>query len=113
MTTRIPRAHNHWHLALARYSSDHEPGGLPDLPRSTDLWIATPPFPPDWSTAGLRHFAQAEDPRSRIARRLAVEVGTSSAWDLIREAQADSFQVVAVENVIETSVWLISQTSGE
>ncbi|WP_037620188.1 hypothetical protein [Streptomyces aureus] len=109
MTTRIPPAHNHWPLALARYSGDPEPLGLPDRHRPMPLLWASP----TWSTSGVRHFAQADDPRSRIARRLAVELGTSSAWDLIREAQTGSFQVGTVENVIETAVWLTSQTYGE
>ncbi|MGW1880794.1 hypothetical protein [Streptomyces sp. NPDC001975] len=113
MTTRIPPAHNHWPLALARYLRDPEPLGLRDHHRPMPLLWASPPCPPVRSTSGLRPFAQADDPRSRIARRLAVELGTSSAWDLIREAQTGSFQVVTVESVIETAVWLTSQTYGE
>ncbi|MEU5637881.1 hypothetical protein ACH47C_41615 [Streptomyces rishiriensis] len=113
MTTRIPRALNHWPLALARYSGDPGPLGLPDHHRPVSLLWVSPPCPPVRSTSGLRHFVQADDPRSRIARRLAVELGTSSAWDLIREAQTGSFQVVTVESVIETAVWLTSQTYGE
>ncbi|MCT9075259.1 hypothetical protein [Streptomyces fulvoviolaceus] len=113
MTTRIPPAHNHWALALARHSRDPEPVGLPDRLRPMPLLWASPPCPPTWSTSGLRHSAQAEDPRSRIARRLAVELGTSSTWDLIHEAQTGRFQVVTVENVIETAVWLTYQSYGE
>lgn len=115
MTDRIPWAHNHWLLALARYgySSAPAPLGLPDHHRPMPSPWASPPCPPIRSTSGLRHSAQAEDPRSRIARRLAVELGTSSTWDLIRETQTGRLQVATVENVIETAVWLTSQTYGE
>ncbi|MDX2514585.1 hypothetical protein [Streptomyces stelliscabiei] len=113
MADRIPPAHNHWPLALARYSSDPEPLELPDHHRPMPLLWASPPCPPTRSTSGLRNSARAEDPRSRIARRLAVELGTSSTWDLIREAQTSRLQVVTVENVIETAVWLTSHVYGE
>ncbi|CAM5362602.1 hypothetical protein [Streptomyces viridochromogenes] len=113
MTTRIPPAHNHWHLALARHSGEPEPPRLPDRHRPMPLLWAPPPCPPVWSTSGVRHFAQAEDSRSRIASHLAVGLAASSAWDLIREAQTDGFQVGAVENVIEAAVWLTPQTHGE
>ncbi|MEU9168583.1 hypothetical protein AB0D34_12430 [Streptomyces sp. NPDC048420] len=113
MTTRIPRAHNHWHLALTGHTSTTEPARLPDhIERMPLLW-ASPPWLASWSTAGLRLSSQAEDPRTRVARLVAAELGAASTWDLIREAQARTFEVVTVENVIETAVWLTSQNRGE
>ena len=114
MTTRIPLAHNHWPLALAAYyTSDPEPARLPDHIQTMPLLWASPPWATTWSSAGRRHSPQAEDPRARIARLLAAELGASSTWDLIREAETPSFEVVTVETVIETAVWLTSQTRGK
>ncbi|MFE9882596.1 hypothetical protein [Streptomyces sp. NPDC005784] len=114
MTTRIPRAHNHWPLALSgHYTSDPEPARLPDHIQTTPLLWASPPCPPTLSTAGQRPSPQAEDPRSRIARLLAVELSTSSTWDLIREAETRNFEVITVENVIDTAVWFSCQTRSE
>ncbi|MFD0440618.1 hypothetical protein [Streptomyces chartreusis] len=103
MTTRIPPAANHWHLALA---------GSHAITAEQLLW-ASPPCPPTFSPADLRLSPQVEDPRSRISRRLAAELGASSTWELIREADTRTFQVATVENVIETAIWLTSQTRSE
>ncbi|MEU6357756.1 hypothetical protein ABZ896_52140 [Streptomyces sp. NPDC047072] len=113
MTTRIPRAHNHWHLALTGYTRPTEPAQLPDRIEAVPLLWASPPWLATWSTAGPRLSAQAEDPRTRVARLVEAELGAASAWDLIREARSRTFELVAVENVIETAVWLTSQNRSE
>ncbi|MDQ1019977.1 hypothetical protein [Streptomyces afghaniensis] len=113
MTPRIPPAPNHWHLALTGYTSDPEPATLPDHLQTAPLLWASPPWLTSWSPAGRRPAFRAENPRMRIARLLADELGTRSTHDLIRAAEARDFQVVEVENVIETAIWLTSRTVGK
>ncbi|MDQ0765653.1 hypothetical protein [Streptomyces canus] len=112
MTPRIPPAPNHWRRALTGYTSGPEPATLPDHLQTAPLLWASPPWLPSWNPAGRRPAFSAEDPRLRITRLLAAELGTRSAYDLIRAAETRSFQVVTVENVIETAVWLTSRTVG-
>ncbi|WP_405542720.1 hypothetical protein OG478_13585 [Streptomyces phaeochromogenes] len=114
MTTRIPPAHNHLRLALSGYyTRAPEPARLPGHLQTTPLLWASPHCPPILSTSGRRPYAQAEDPRPRIADLLRTELGDSSAWDLIRQAEPRDFELITVENVIETAVWLSSQNRGE
>ncbi|MFI6803867.1 hypothetical protein ACIBO6_02430 [Streptomyces luteogriseus] len=113
MTPRIAPAPNHWHLALTDYTSDPEAAMLPDQLQTVPLLWASPPWLTSWSPAGRRPAFKAEDPRLRIARLLAAELGIRSTHDLIRAAEARDFQVVEVENVIETAVWLTSRTVGK
>ncbi|MEV0937675.1 hypothetical protein ACIBMX_10640 [Streptomyces phaeochromogenes] len=113
MTTRIPPAHIHWSLAISGYyTRAPEPARLPGHLQTTLLW-ASPPCPPILSTSGRRLSSPAEDPRPRIADLLTTELGDSSAWELIRRAEPRGFEVITVENVIETAVWLSSQNRGE
>ncbi|MEU6379614.1 hypothetical protein [Streptomyces sp. NPDC046909] len=44
---------------------------------------------------------------------MAAELGAASTWDLIREARSRTFELVAVEDVIETAVWLTSQNRSK
>jgi hypothetical protein len=113
MTTRIPRAHNHWRLALTGRTGTTEPAQLPDRIETMPLLWASPPWLASWSPAGLRLSVQAEDPRTRVARLVEAELGAASTCDLIREAQSRTFELVTVENVIETAVWLTSQNRSE
>ncbi|GAB2331592.1 hypothetical protein [Streptomyces variabilis] len=113
MTPRIPPAPNHWHLAQTDYTNDPEAAMLPDQFQTVPLLWASPPWLTSWSPAGRRPAYKAEDPRLRIARLLAAELGTHSTHDLIRAAETRDFQVVEVENVIETAVWLTYRTVGK
>ncbi len=113
MTPRIPPAPNHWPLALTGTTSDQEPATPPDPLQTVPLLWASPPWLTSWSPAGRRPAFRADEPRVRIARLLAAELGTRSTHDLIRAAEARDFQVVTVENVIETAVWLTSRTVGK
>ncbi|MFC8670807.1 hypothetical protein [Streptomyces sp. NPDC057199] len=114
MPTHIPPAHNHWSLAISGYyTRAPEPTRLPHHLQTTPLLWAYPPCPPILSTSRRRPSPPAEDPRRRIADLLTTELGNSSAWDLIRRAEHRDFEVITVENVIETAVWLSSQNRGE
>ena len=108
MTTGVPRAHNHWRLALTGHTGAAEPAQLPDLIETMPLLWASPSWLTSWSPAGLRYSVQAEDPRTRVACLVAAELGAASTGGLIPEAPSRTFELIAAENVIETAVWLTS-----
>ncbi|WP_416974619.1 hypothetical protein [Streptomyces sp. 4F14] len=106
MSNRIPLAHNHWPLALGNEAERPVPGWFDELFGDASPFLAFPQLPPHWSPAGPRRSPQAENSRCRIARVLEVHLSTGPAWDLIRSAQACTFQVTTVADVIETATWI-------
>ncbi|HEY8983366.1 MAG TPA: hypothetical protein VIU15_27780 [Streptomyces sp.] len=111
MTANVPFAHNHWALALAtRDGAPEDPFAKRSEAPLLPLLLASPPMPLLWSPAGPRHSPETGDPRSRVALLLAAELGSTPVRGWANDRPTRTFQ--AVEEVIETAVWLTSRSRG-